>query len=70
MISDALEECCQLGQKLQIPIRFEAIDCHWEVFPNWNSAMQVTKTGEMIPWKRRGNRDWVKRDDTVGKADS
>lgn len=60
--SDALEECYQLGLKLQIPVQFEANDSKWEVFPNWASAMQVTKPGgEMISWNRVGNRDWKKK---------
>ena len=60
-VSDMLEDCYQLGKQLHIAIQFEANDSKWQVFAHWESAMQVTKEGQMIAWKRESNRNWTKR---------
>ena len=60
-ISDALEECYQLGLKLQIPISFAARDSEWKVFPAWASADEINATGVRFVWQRDGSRIWSRQ---------
>lgn len=60
-LSDALEECYQLGLRIQIPVHFAANDSKFQVFPHWDSAMQFKPGGLMIAWKREGPRNWTQK---------